>query len=76
MVHWYENTELVKLVFSFSAPLAFAGLFLGKPDLADRLYRGLGFRITPRRARIIGFIALALGAFEGARLAIYLVQST
>jgi len=44
--HWYKNTELIEHVFSFVAPLAFAGLFLGLPGLADRLYRGFGFRIT------------------------------
>jgi hypothetical protein len=72
--HWYKNTELIEHVFSFVAPLAFAGLFLGLPGLADRLYRGFGLRITRGRARIVGYFALAIGAFEGVRFAIYLVR--
>jgi hypothetical protein len=53
--------------------LAFAGLFLFLPGLADRLYYGFGFRISPKAARIVGYCCIALCAYYCAKGVILLV---
>jgi hypothetical protein len=45
------------------ASFAFAALFFFRPYWADRLYRGLWFRVTPGRGRILGCIALVSAAY-------------
>jgi hypothetical protein len=54
----YTNSYVVSYPLMSVWLLLLAALFFYHPDLADRIYRGIGFPITRRRGRILAYVAL------------------
>lgn len=55
---WYADGDLVGNIFLILGGAAFGALFLYAPNVAERFYRGFGFRNVGNRAKIIGYIFL------------------
>ena len=70
---WYQDGYLVGYPMLFLWCLLLAALFYFRPSWADRLYRGFGFAITPRRGRVLSGLFIAGALYEAVAWVAYLV---
>jgi len=71
---WYDDGYFVDYSFMAVWLLGLAALFFFGPNWADRLYQGLGFRITENRGRFLGYLCLAGAAWSGAEWVLYVIR--
>ncbi len=67
ITHWYEDANLVGVIFvSVTFPVIFV-LFYFRPEWANRIWRDFplfGRRLSPRTWRIIAYIILISGIYQ------------
>ena len=70
---WYDDGYFVGCSIMVPWSLGLAALFFFRPNWADRLYRGFGFRITEKRGRLLGYLCLAGAVGSAAEWLAYVI---